>query len=51
MGLLLTVTLETAMLVATIAVAGTVVDKGLFGLGRFFFDGTKYFSKAILISI
>ena len=45
MGSLLTVTLETAMLGAAIAVAGTVLDKGPFGLGRFFFDGAKYFSK------
>ena len=36
-GSLLTVTLETAMLTATIAVAGTVLDKGLFGSGRFSF--------------
>jgi len=51
LGLLLTVTsLETAMLAATIAVAGTVLDIGPFGSGSFF-DGAKYFRKAILISI
>jgi len=45
LGLLLTVTsLETAMFAATIAVAGTVLDKGLFGSERFF-DGAKYFAK------
>jgi len=50
-GSLLTVTsLETAMLAATIAVAGTVLDKGPFGSGSFL-DGAKYFSRAILISI
>ena len=36
-GSLLTLTLETAMLTAAIAVAGTVLDKGLFGSGRFSF--------------
>ena len=50
MGSLLTVTLETATLAAAIAVAGTVLDKGLFGLGRFF-DGAKYFSKAIDLTL
>ena len=50
MGSLLTVTLETATLAAAIAVAGTVLDKGPFGSGTFF-DGAKYFSKAISISI
>jgi len=50
-GSLVTVTsLETAMFAATITVAGTVLDKGLFGSGSFF-DGAKYFIKAILISI
>ena len=38
------------MFAATIAVAGTVLDKGLFGSGSFF-DGEKNFSKAIFISI
>lgn len=51
MGSLLTVTWETATLVAIVAVAVTVTDKGPFGLGRFFFYGAKYFSKAISILI
>jgi len=38
------------MLAATTAVAGTVLDKGLFGSGRFF-DGAKYFSKAIDLTL
>ena len=51
MGSLLIVTsLETAVLAAAIAVAGTVLDKGPFESASFF-DGAKYFSKAILISI
>jgi len=40
-------TLETSMLAAQIAAAGTVPNKGCFGSGRFFIDEAKYFSKAI----
>jgi len=50
-GSLPTLILETAMLTAAIAVAGTVLDKEPFGSGRFSFTGAKYFSKDLSLTL
>ena len=48
------ITFNTALFANTIAVDGTVVDKGTFGSGRFgmsFLEAVNYFSKAILSTL
>jgi len=48
MGLLLTVTLETAMLAATIAIACTVLDKGPFWIRKVLFQWSKILQQSHL---